>query len=557
VSFRLRVLVLTILIAVTATAATAWLTLRQASHQLTETITASRQQAARITDDLAGYGREHATWARLDAVVGPLARRTGQRIQVLDETGRVLADSDAIAGTPPRPVAGPALLIDPAPTVRLAPALPPSIVDAVEYTWAQVTYYHLGLRYAACLTEAGVPVRITPTGTGVPDFTVDPAGDQAAAPGCQRRSHAESQPLLTTSAALFRGSWAALPPRFRTVVEACKRLTGAPGWAGCFQSAFAAQIRGYAAPRVQAYLGARNEKPAPLPWRSTALAALLVAAVAVLATLLLSRRVLRPIGALTAASRRLGAGELTERVHVAGRDELADLTREFNRMAAALQDSEDRQRRMVADVAHELRTPLANLRGYLEALQDGVLAPTPDLFASLHDEALLQQRIVEDLQDLALAEAGRLGYHRGPLDLADLARTCATAHTPAAAAAGLDLRVEAAGPVHTSGDATRLRQALANLVRNAIAATPPGGTVTIRARAGAVIEVEDTGTGIAPADLPHVFDRFWRADPSRTTPGAGLGLAIARQIVTDHAGTITATSREAAGSTVTIRLPPA
>ena len=270
------------------------------------------------------------------------------------------------------------------------------------------------------------------------------------------------------------------------------------------------------------------------------------------------------------ASRRLGSGDLANRVPVTGHDEIAGLGHAFNRMADSLADSEERQRRLIADVAHELRTPLANLRGYLEALTDGVLQPNPELFASLHEEAVLQQRIVDDLQDLALAEAGALAYHRTTVDLAELVEVCRTAHGAVADAAGVDLTADTHGPVEVVGDPDRLRQVFGNLLRNAVAATPPGGRVTLSlGRSGdcATIEVTDTGRGVAPEDLPHMFDRFWRADRARTsadrartgadrarTGGSGLGLAIARQIVTDHGGTIDVTSAVGVGTTVTIRL---
>ncbi|MFF9274208.1 ATP-binding protein [Streptomyces griseosporeus] len=242
------------------------------------------------------------------------------------------------------------------------------------------------------------------------------------------------------------------------------------------------------------------------------------------------------------------------------RDEIARLAAAFNRMADSLQAGEERQRRLTGDIAHELRTPLANLRGYLEALRDGVVEPTPELLESLHEEALLQQRIVDDLQDLALAEAGALTYHRRTTDVRELLRAARTAHRARAEAAGVEVVVEADGPVRVHADPDRLRQVVANLVGNALRATPPGGTVTLalrRDRERAVVEVRDTGTGIAAEDLPHVFDRFWRADPARgrATGGSGLGLAVARQIVLDHGGTIGVDSAVGAGTTVTVTLP--
>ncbi|MFD0740998.1 sensor histidine kinase [Phytohabitans flavus] len=229
-------------------------------------------------------------------------------------------------------------------------------------------------------------------------------------------------------------------------------------------------------------------------------------------------------------------------------------------MADSLQRGEERQRRLVADVAHELRTPLANLRGYLEALKDGVIEPDPELFASLHEEAVLQQRIVNDLQDLALAEAGTLAYHRTVIDMAEVLETTRAAHHAVAESAGVQLVTATPGPAQVHADPDRLRQVLGNLVTNAIRATSAGGSVTLSSAVdgtAVVVRVADTGTGIAPESLPYVFDRFWRADSARgrRTGGSGLGLSIARQIVTDHGGTITVASQLGVGTTFTITLP--
>jgi two-component system sensor histidine kinase BaeS len=231
-------------------------------------------------------------------------------------------------------------------------------------------------------------------------------------------------------------------------------------------------------------------------------------------------------------------------------------------MADSLQAGEERQRRLIGDIAHELRTPLANLRGYLEALRDDVVEPTPELLASLHEEALLQQRIVDDLQDLALAEAGALTYHPTEVDLRELLETGRTAHRAQADAAGVTLELDAPVPVFVTADPDRLRQVVGNLVGNAVRATAAGGSVTLALtprRELAVVEVRDTGKGIAAQDLPHLFDRFWRADASRgrATGGSGLGLSIARQIVTDHRGTIEVRSTVGVGTTFTVVLPMA
>jgi two-component system, OmpR family, sensor histidine kinase BaeS len=229
-------------------------------------------------------------------------------------------------------------------------------------------------------------------------------------------------------------------------------------------------------------------------------------------------------------------------------------------MARAVQDSEERQRRLIADVAHEMRTPLSNLRGYLEGLSDGVIEPDRELFASLHEETMLQGRILDDLQVLALAEVGDLRYSKTPIDLADLASSNVTAHRAVAAEAGIELTLDAPEPVWLEADPDRLRQVLGNLLTNAIRYTDRDGRVTVVVRAGtgeAVLEVRDTGVGITAGDLPHVFDRFWRADPARqrATGGTGLGLTIAHRIVTDHGGRIEVASQPHLGTTFTLRFP--
>lgn len=226
-------------------------------------------------------------------------------------------------------------------------------------------------------------------------------------------------------------------------------------------------------------------------------------------------------------------------------------------MAESLQRSKRQQHNMIADIAHELRTPIANIRGYLEAVQDGVLPADDELFRSLHEEALLQQRLIADLQELALAESGDLVYYPSRVDLAELLHSARNAH---AAATGVRIDVDAPQPVLVTVDPDRFRQVIGNLLTNAVRATQPGGSVVLSTHTygdEAVITVADTGTGISAQDLPHVFDRFWRADAARRrgTGGRGLGLAITKEIVTAHGGTITAASTEGVGSTFTVRLP--
>ncbi len=281
---------------------------------------------------------------------------------------------------------------------------------------------------------------------------------------------------------------------------------------------------------------------------------------AMAATTLAGRHILAPITRLTRASRRMAEGHLDARVPVDRDDELGDLSGAFNSMASSLEGADQLRRRMTSDIAHELRTPLSNIRGYLEAAQDGVAPLTPALVDSLLEDALLLQTLVNDLQELTVAESGGLALQRDRTDLDDLLTSVVEAHRPRATAAGVELVVEPGAHVVAEVDGRRLRQVFTNLVENALRHTPAGGTITARShRAGdtVVCEVLDTGTGIAPEHLPHLFERFYRADESRNraTGGSGLGLAITRELVHAHDGQITVTSEVGRGTTFTVTLP--
>jgi signal transduction histidine kinase len=281
---------------------------------------------------------------------------------------------------------------------------------------------------------------------------------------------------------------------------------------------------------------------------------------AVLLILGLSRRILAPVEALTAAVRRMEAGDLSQRVEVTSRDEIGELARAFNAMADGLARLEELRRNMVTDVAHELRTPLSNIRGYLEALQDGVIEPKKRIIDSLHGEAMLLNHLVDDLQDLSLAEAGHLKLECQPVALADIVDRAVEAVRPRAEAESVTVQVDLPEDLLVDVDTQRTGQVLRNLLENALTHTPPGGEIAVAAHTeGQWVEVSvrDTGSGIAAEDLPYVFERFYRADKSRSraTGGAGLGLAIARQLVEAHGGRIWVESTGGEGSTFTFALP--
>ena len=302
--------------------------------------------------------------------------------------------------------------------------------------------------------------------------------------------------------------------------------------------------------------------------RSLIWAGLTAGAAGVLLMSLFSRRILRSVRGLTAAARALGGGDLSQRVAVKGKDEVAELGHTFNAMADALQDAERQRRNLVADVAHELRTPLSNVQGYTEALRDGVLQPDAATLDTIHRQVTYLARLIDDLRLLAETEAGDFRVHPEPESLGDIIRQAAGAFAPKAAAQGVAVAAEAPAELPAVPlDRTRIEQVLGNLLDNAIRHTPPGGTVTISAaperggdgRPAVTVAVTDSGEGIAAEALPYVFDRLYRVDPSRdrTTGGAGLGLTIARKLVEAHGGTITAASAPGKGSRFAFSLPTA
>jgi len=272
------------------------------------------------------------------------------------------------------------------------------------------------------------------------------------------------------------------------------------------------------------------------------------------------RRVGSPLAELIAAAEGVAAGDLSVRVGEKATGNMGRLARSFNRMTAELARAETARRNLTADVAHELRTPLQIIQGNLEGALDGVYEPTPAHLRATLDETRRLARLVGDLQMLSLAEAGQLPLHRREVAAADLLEDVAARFAGAAAEAGVVLKVtpDEASPA-LFVDPERLEGVLSNLTANALRHTPVGGHVTLSATAapgGAALTVADTGEGIAAADLPFVFDRFWRGDRARgRTAGAGLGLAIARQLVLAHGGTIDVRSAPGEGTTFAIFLP--
>ena len=288
---------------------------------------------------------------------------------------------------------------------------------------------------------------------------------------------------------------------------------------------------------------------------------LVAIAIALLLTFILSRRILSPVKALTSAARQFGKGDFSQRVDFKDKGEVGELARSFNSMADDLEHTEQLRRNMVADIAHELRTPLSNLSGYLEAIRDGVIKPDANTIRSLNEEASILSRLINDLQELSLADAGELKLVYQQEDISNLINESIAAMQTKASAKDLMISADLPDRLPTVNiDSHRIKQVLHNLLENAVAHTRKKGSITIKAQQQEnmiSISVADTGEGISAEDLPNIFERFYRVDKSRAraTGGSGLGLTIAKRLVEAHGGGIEVKSEPGQGSTFTFTLP--
>ncbi|MGQ9546312.1 MAG: sensor histidine kinase [Dehalococcoidia bacterium] len=295
--------------------------------------------------------------------------------------------------------------------------------------------------------------------------------------------------------------------------------------------------------------------------RSLVLGSALAIAIALLLTFILSRRISLPIGVLAHAAKRLGRGDLSQRVPVQGQGEVGMLAQAFNSMAADLERAEQLRRNLVADVAHELRTPLSNIRGYLEAIRDRVMKPNTTTIQSLNEEVTLLSRLVDELQELSLAEAGELKLAYQAEDVAELLKQVVTSWHPKAAPKEVLLSLDVPEDLPLVNiDRARVNEVLHNLLENAVIHTGKGGSINVAASKQdhwVEVSVSDTGEGIPAEDLPNIFERFYRVDKSRAraTGGSGLGLTIAKRLVEAHGGKITVQSELGRGSCFSFTLP--
>jgi two-component system sensor histidine kinase BaeS len=293
------------------------------------------------------------------------------------------------------------------------------------------------------------------------------------------------------------------------------------------------------------------------------LVALAAALVASVAGFVIAGRMARPLTQLARASRGVASGDLGRRSGLADRgDEFGEVGRSFDEMASELQQADEQRRRFVQDAVHELRTPLAVIDGTAGAVEDGIFPPDPRHMRTIREQTQLLTRIVDDLRTISLAEARELPLERRQIDVAEAATATVAAFEARAKEGKIGLSADVEGGCAVDADPDRLRQVLANLMDNALRHTPAGGRVSlVGRRTGDLVRicVDDTGGGIAPEDLPRMFDRFYQADPSRDrrTGTSGLGLSIIRALVEAHGGRVGAENRPEGGARVWIELPAA
>jgi len=290
--------------------------------------------------------------------------------------------------------------------------------------------------------------------------------------------------------------------------------------------------------------------------------ALLIAAlggtlIALILGILLARTLTRPVNELTSATRAMAHGDLEQQVPVRSKDELGELAVSFNQMSSDLARANQSRRQMTADIAHDLRTPLTVIGGYAESMRDGVLKPTPERFDAIHTEVQHLQRLVEDLRTLSQADAKELSLNREPVPPSALLERMAQSYRPLAAKQEISLKIETEpGLPDLLADPDRLAQVFGNLISNSLHHTPQGGEIVLFARGedkNIILGVQDSGSGIPPELLQHIFERFRRGEPSRQDGGSGLGLAIAKAIVELHGGSISAQNNTGKGTTVFIK----
>ncbi|MEV6631799.1 HAMP domain-containing sensor histidine kinase [Actinoplanes sp. NPDC051470] len=582
-SLFVRLVAISVLISIGSIVAATWLAVGRTTTAIQQAQGRALGDGATIYDSLMYYAATNHTWNGAENLVAELAGRSGRQLTVTDLRRKVLLRSGTGESILP---AEPSVRLDP---LQTDPTLDPgrSGIDsravgpfALTDAEKEVTRKR-ALDVQACIGARGSdppPLNNEPNGRVVAAWA-DPSPFQAdLASRC--RADDNSIPVTPTETKALEalqtmvnrclgehGVTETVRVYLDFTWEAGDRRSSVDGAAQtCVALARREQLRPYVAPPALLFVtdpdghSTSSFRLSRGNVERIAEVTAAVLAVSIAVTMLLAARLVRPLRALTAAASSPNGD--APAVAVRRKDEIGILAGAFNELSQRRRRADEQRQAVVRDVAHELRTPVTNIRGWLEAIEDGLANPLSDpaLASALLNETRQLQHIIEDLRDLAAGDAGELMLRPEPVPVAALLDQVVTAHEGIAGAAGVTLRVRVVGSPLLPVDPVRLRQALGNLLSNALRHTPAGGIVTLR---GAVtgdwlsLEVADTGTGIAADDLPHVFDRFWRADSSRSrdTGGSGLGLAIVQQIARLHGGQVSVTSTPGQGSRFVLSLP--
>jgi two-component system sensor histidine kinase BaeS len=576
-----RLLITSVLIVVAAIAATAWLAASTATRAISQEQGRSLTEDKGVYDMLLGYAATHSDWSGAPALIEARAAKLDRRITLMTVDRAVLADSGP---GPSLATARPSATVDPlnvdtaltGATERIdARAAGPFLVPAGQRDELDKA----AADALSCVRKVGGNGKIVRLPTGRPSIDVTDLDPERFAEGCASKlnyvvTRAEAKSLRDLGRLATRcvglpenyqlGVWPdfttyygkldvaeGLSTKVKPVVPAAVSRTG-----GCLEKARRTMLQPYVAPPALLFVtdprAGADQTRFTLSRENTIRIVTVTGGVllaTILVTVLVGYRLVRPLRALT------DAADGHTPAPVSTQDEIGRLARALNDSTERRDRAEAQRRAMVSDVAHELRTPLTNIRSWLEAAQDDLAPTDAQLLDLLHEEAVLLQHVIDDLSDLAAADAGTLRVHPEPTYVRDVLHHVAESHRAPAQAAGVGLTVEVDGDPVVAADAVRLRQIVGNLVGNGIRYTPRGGAVTVTAK-DTTISVRDTGVGIAAENLPKIFDRFWRADESRSraTGGSGLGLAIARKLAEAHGGTIEVASTPGQGTVFTVRL---
>ncbi|WTW99656.1 HAMP domain-containing histidine kinase [Streptomycetaceae bacterium NBC_01309] len=529
-----------------------------------------------IGAELLRYARDHPDWAGVAPLVHDLADRGGRRVALTRPDGEPIADSArGTAGLPSDPSA----VIDAA-VPETAPAAAPATPRR-----PGVGFVHRGWRFSAgerqqraplvdsanrCLRDMTAELSAEPRqlrqvalfGGGLPDGARPCVPADLMAPSAANR-RLNDEAVEATKACLDTqrlGYATATDDRGLPWLRPADGAAPSPEWAACERDARTAALRDDVAPAADLYLGTEAGPPSLVRWRTGVTVGGLVL-VSLAGAALIQRRLARPLGELATAARRLATSQGGAVPPVHGPREVTRVAAAFAAAVEAIDGAARRRGRRADDLAHELRRPLATVRGQLEAAEVGLVPLDAAFVRTLHEEAVLLQRLVSDVTALGHPDAAPAPDPAlGDEDAVALARHVVDVHHQAAEAV---VRLDAPGRVRVRADPARLRQALGNIVSNAVRHTPPGGSVAVTVRTEAdqvVFAVSDSGCGIAAEHLPYVFDRSYRVDAAggpTAEPGRGLGLAIARRLVEAQQGRIEIASAVGKGTTVTIRLPRA